>query len=81
MDKNRQALIAVNEAISALDYAPPESEARGALDEVTDWLLEIRRTLTGTEYPAHLPIPQNHPLASAHWFAKHEADQIADGRL
>lgn len=79
MDKNRQALIAINEAIAALDNVPPDSLA-GELQDVTDGLLEARRRLGAPPYP-ELPNIHNYPVAEQLWFEKHEADQIADGRL
>jgi hypothetical protein len=80
MDKNRQALIAINEAISALDKVPPESSAADLIDMAHEWLLESRRDLGAPEFP-ELPNIHNFPVAESLWFAKHEADQKADGRL
>lgn len=79
MTKNRQALIAINEAISALDAVPPGTLA-GELQMATDELLEARRRLGAPDYP-ELPNIHNHPVAEQLWFEKHEADQLADGRL
>jgi hypothetical protein len=79
MTKNRQALIAINEAISALDKVPPDTLA-GELQMATDELLEARRRLGGPPYP-ELPNIHNFPVAEAMWFREHEADQKADGRL
>lgn len=79
MDKNRQALIAINEALAALDSVPPDTLA-GELQEVTDLLNDTRRRLGAPPYP-ELPNLHNHPVAEQLWFEKHEADQIADGRL
>lgn len=79
MNKNRQALIAINEALAALDAVPPDTLA-GELQMATDELLEARRRLGAAEYP-ELPNIHNHPIAEQLWFQKHEADQIADGRL
>lgn len=79
MTKNRQALIAINEAIQALDNIPPDTDV-GDLFDVTCQLLAARKTLGAPDYPA-LPNLHNHPVAEELWFRKHEADQIADGRL
>jgi hypothetical protein len=79
MTKNRQALIAINEALAALDNVPPFTEA-GDLQMATDDLLEARRRLGAPSYP-ELPNIHNHPVAELLWFEKHEADQLADGRL
>lgn len=79
MDKNRQALIAINEALWALDTVLPGTLA-GDLQMATDELLEARRRLGAAEYP-ELPNLHNHPVAEQLWFEKHEADQLADGRL
>lgn len=79
MDKNRQALIAINEALFALDAVPPNALC-GELQEVTDELNAARRKLGAGPYP-ELPNIHNHPVAERLWFAKHEADQLADGRL
>jgi hypothetical protein len=82
MDKHRQALIAINEAIQALGYLPHDIDLGlcAGLDEAMEWLLGTRSQLTDKDFPK-LPNPYDHPHALAHWFAKHEADQKADGRL
>ena len=79
MDKDRQALIAINVALAALDNVPPFTPA-GDLQMATDDLLEARRRFGAPEYP-ELPNIHNYPLAEQLWFEKHEAEQIADGRL
>lgn len=80
MDKNRQALIAINVAIQALDIVPPDSTSGDLVDMAHEWLLEARRNLIGKPYP-ELPNIHNHPLAEQLWFERNEAEQIADGRL
>lgn len=79
MTKSRQALIAINEALWALDCVPPGTLA-GELQEVTDALNAARRQLGAPPYP-ELPNLHNHPVMEKRWFEKHEADQLADGRL
>lgn len=79
MDKHRQALIAINEALWALDTVPPDTRA-GELQMATDELLEARRRLGARPYP-ELPNLHNFPIAEKLWFEKCEADQQADGRL
>ncbi len=80
MDTNRQALIAINVALAALDAIPPETLVDGIAHEVTSMLIEGRHVLGAPDYP-ELPNIHNYPLAELMWFERNEAEQIADGRL
>lgn len=75
MDNNRQALIAVNEAISCLDRAPAGCSVEGWADQAQMILLGARKELTEKEWPEMLATHNDQ------WLRSREFEQEEDGRL
>lgn len=75
------ALVAIHEALSALDYVPHDSSVANECDELTFALIAIRRKLTEHPFPETLRGAFVDSAKATTWWATHALEQTVDGRL